>query len=97
MLKILIVRVINDELGFIYSIFLSFSFSNFLYYFFFGFYIIFLILDLNKECIVILYVMVTQVTKHDTCHSWSYMSQSQVIQSYNTKKNIEGSRTDDII
>jgi len=55
-------------------------FILFSFYFIFSFHFIFLILDLSKEYVVILYVMVTQVTKHDTCYRWSHMSQSH---SYN--------------
>jgi len=45
--------------------------------------------------------MVTQVTKCDLIVTpviwWSHMSQSQVIQSCNKKKNIEGFRISDVI
>jgi len=40
---------------------------------------------------------VTQVTKHDTCYRIVTYVTVIVIQSYNTKKNIEGSRTNNII
>jgi len=45
--------------------------------------------------------MVIQVTNYDRCMTsvtgWSHMSQSQVTQLCDTKKNIKDSRTDDII
>ena len=45
--------------------------------------------------------MVTQVTKHDgyvtVVTEWSPMSQSYITQLHDTKKDVEGSRIDDVV
>jgi len=45
--------------------------------------------------------MVTQVTKHDgyvtVVTEWSPMSQLYITQLHDTKKNVEGSRIDDVV
>jgi len=60
-----------------------------------------LILNLDEGCDVISYMTVIQVTKHDRniifIIGWSHISQSQIIQSHITEKDIEGSRTDNVI
>ena len=73
---------------------LDFIFLSLLFYFLFYFLFLsffFFILDLSKRYNIILYMMVTQVTKHDTCHS--HMSHNHVTQ----KKVVEGSGISNII
>jgi len=54
--KITFIRVVNVRLGFIlFSLFIYFWFS----------FLLFFILDLDKEYNIILYVIVIQVTNHD--------------------------------
>jgi len=57
-------------------------FIFFLFYFYFWFFILFFfILNLGKECDVILYIMVTQVTKHDrSVTSVTVIGHSYIIQ-----------------
>jgi len=83
------------DLVFIYFLSLLFLFFIFFFYFIFGFTFLFFILDLDKKCHIMLYVTVKQVTSHDkkVCH----MSQSQITQSCDTAKDIEGFRTNVII
>ena len=59
------VRVVNNKLGFIYFLFFYFNFIfSILFYFRFSL-LLFFILDLDKECNVMLHIIVTQVIKYD--------------------------------
>ena len=58
------IRVVNDELGFYSSVSFIFLFC-FFFYFILGLSFFFFILDLSKEYDVMLYIMITQVTKCD--------------------------------
>ena len=81
----------NDRLDFI-----SFSFSFYFIFLIFilNFILLFLILDLGKKYDIMSYVIITQVTKYDGDITSVKVI---VIQSCNTEKNIEGSRTDNSI
>ena len=85
------------DLIFIYffsSFFFIFCFSFILFWFSL---LLFFILNLGKEYNVI----ITQVIKHDGYMTfvtvWSHISQSQVTRSCNIKKNIKGSKINNII
>ena len=59
------VRVVNNKLGFIYFLFFYFYFIfSILFYFKFSL-LLFFILNLDKECDVMLYIIVIQVIKHN--------------------------------
>jgi len=75
---------------FVFIYFSLFSFILFLVLLFF-----FFILDLGKRYDVMLYMTVTQVTRHKICHM--VVTYVIVTQSCDIEKNIEGSGTDNII
>ena len=53
------------NLVFIYFLSLLFLFSIFFFYFFFSFNFLFFILNLDKKCHIMLYMIVKQVISHD--------------------------------
>ena len=78
----------NDKLDFILFLFLFYFYFLIFLYFIFEFLFFFFILDLGKRHDVMLLVMVTQVTKHNTgiipitglshiSHSWSHDRMTQ--------------------